>query len=156
MKEITGVSSMAVAIVASIGSIRYGIKGYGVEPFIPYLIIGGIIGALAGNKINTGLNNNALKKIFSIVLFITALRMNYIISTTDIAMDNMFIFIAIGFASGILAGLLGLGGGVVRIPGLLIFIFCSDNFIFLLKFFHIISSVNSGAEAIPINPFIFL
>ncbi len=121
MKEITGVSSMAVAIVASIGSIRYGVKGYGVEPFIPYLIVGGILGALAGNRINTGLNNKALKKIFSIVLFMTALRMNYVISTSDIAMDNMLIFIAIGFVSGILAGLLGLGGGVIRIPGLLIF-----------------------------------
>ena len=66
MKEITGVSSMAVAIVATMGSIRYGLKGYGMEPFIPYLIFGGILGALAGNKINTGLNSNALKKIFSI------------------------------------------------------------------------------------------
>ena len=60
MKEITGVSSMAVAIVATIGSIRYGLKGYGMEPFIPYLIFGGILGALAGNKINTGLNSNTL------------------------------------------------------------------------------------------------
>ena len=121
MKEITGVSSMAVAIVATIGSIRYGLKGYGMEPFIPYLIFGGILGALAGNKINTGLNSNALKKIFSIVLFFTAFRMNYIISSADISSNNMSIFILIGFASGILAGLLGLGGGVVRIPGLLIF-----------------------------------
>ena len=38
MKEITGVSSMAVAIVATVGSIRYISEGYGLEAFIPYLI----------------------------------------------------------------------------------------------------------------------
>lgn len=121
MKEITGVSSMAVAIVATVGSIRYSSKGYGLEPFIPYLILGGILGALAGNQINKGLNNNSLKKIFSVVLFVTAIRMNYIIVGTDGSNDSMLIYILIGFASGILAGLLGLGGGVVRIPALLIF-----------------------------------
>ena len=47
--------------------------------------------------------------------------MNYVISSADISSNNMFVFILIGFVSGILAGLLGLGGGVVRIPGLLIF-----------------------------------
>ena len=120
MKEIAGVSSMAVAIVATVGSIRYGSKGYGLEPFIPHLIIGGILGALAGNQINKKLNNKSLKKIFSIVLFITAIRMNYIVDVSDVSNDNMYIYIMVGFGSGILAGLLGLGGGVVRIPALLI------------------------------------
>ena len=117
---ITGVSSMAVAIVATVGSIRYGSKGYGLEPFIPHLIIGGILGALAGNQINKKLNNKSLKKIFSIVLFITAIRMNYIVDVSDVSNDNMYIYIMVGFGSGILAGLLGLGGGVVRVPALLI------------------------------------
>ena len=120
MKEITGVSSMAVAIVATVGSIRYGSKGYGLEPFMPHLIIGGILGALAGNQINKKLNNKSLKKIFSIVLFITAIRMNSIVDVSDVSNDNMYIYIMVGFGSGILAGLLGLGGGVVRIPALLI------------------------------------
>ena len=120
MKEIAGVSSMAVAIVATVGSIRYGSKGYGLEPFMPHLIIGGILGALAGNQINKKLNNKSLKKIFSIVLFITAIRMNYIVDVSDVSNDNMYIYIMVGFGSGILAGLLGLGGGVVRIPALLI------------------------------------
>ena len=120
MKEIAGVSSMAVAIVATVGSIRYGSKGYGLEPFIPHLIIGGILGALAGNQINKKLNNKSLKKIFSIVLFITAIRMNYIVDVSDVSNDNMYIYIMVGFGSGILAGLLGLGGGVVRVPALLI------------------------------------
>ena len=120
MKEIAGVSSMAVAIVATVGSIRYGSKGYGLEPFIPHLIIGGILGALAGNQINKKLNNKSLKKIFSIVLFITAIRMNYIVDVSAVSNDNMYIYIMVGFGSGILAGLLGLGGGVVRVPALLI------------------------------------
>ena len=111
---------MAVAIVATVGSIRYGSKGYGLEPFIPHLIIGGILGALAGNQINKKLNNKSLKKIFSIVLFITAIRMNYIVDVSDVSNDNMYIYIMVGFGSGILAGLLGLGGGVVRVPALLI------------------------------------
>jgi len=121
MKEITGVSSMAVAIVATVGSIRYSLRGYGLEPFIPYLIGGGILGALAGNQINKGLNSNSLIKIFSIVLFITAIRMNYIVVGSDVSNNSMLVYILIGFVSGILAGLLGLGGGVVRIPSLLIF-----------------------------------
>jgi len=121
MKEITGVSSMAVAIVATVGSIRYISEGYGLEAFIPYLIAGGILGAIAGNQINKGLDNSSLKKIFSIVLLATAIRMNFIVQGSGIASDNMLIYIVIGFVSGILAGLLGLGGGVVRIPALLIF-----------------------------------
>jgi len=121
MKEITGVSSMAVAIVATAGSIRYSSKGYGIEPFIPYLIIGGVLGAIAGNQINKQLSNKSLNKIFSIVLFVSAIRMNYLVDSNNVANDNMYIYIVIGFVSGILAGLLGLGGGVVRIPALLIF-----------------------------------
>ena len=91
------------------------------EPFIPYLIVGGILGALAGNQINKKLNNKSLKKIFSIVLLVSAIRMNYIVDGSNVSNDNMYIYIIIGFVSGILAGLLGLGGGVVRIPALLIF-----------------------------------
>lgn len=121
MKEITGVSSMAVAIVATVGSIRYSSEGYGLGPFIPYLIVGGILGALVGNRLNKGLDSNSLKKIFSIVLLITAVRMNYIVVGNEISNDNMLIYVLIGFVSGILAGLLGLGGGVVRIPALLLF-----------------------------------
>ena len=121
MKEITGVSSMAVAIVATVGSIRYSSEGYGLGPFIPYLIVGGILGALVGNRLNKGLDSNSLKKIFSIVLLITAVRMNYIVAGNEISNDNMLIYVLIGFVSGILAGLLGLGGGVVRIPALLLF-----------------------------------
>ena len=121
MKEITGVSSMAVAIVATVGSIRYSSEGYGLGPFIPYLIVGGILGALVGNRLNKGLDSNSLKKIFSIVLLITAIRMNYIVVGNEISNDNMLIYVLIGFVSGILAGLLGLGGGVIRIPGLLLF-----------------------------------
>ena len=120
MKEITGVSSMAVAIVATVGSLRYGSRGYGLEPFIPYLIIGGILGALAGNQISKKLDNKSLKKIFSIVLLITAIRMNFIVDGSYIPNDYMYIYIIIGFISGILAGVLGLGGGVVRVPALLI------------------------------------
>ncbi len=121
MKEITGVSSMAVAIVATVGSIRYSSEGYGLGPFIPYLIVGGILGALVGNRLNKGLDSNSLKKIFSIVLLITSVRMNYIVVGNEISNDNMLIYVLIGFVSGILAGLLGLGGGVVRIPALLLF-----------------------------------
>ena len=121
MKDITGVSSMAVAIVATVGSIRYSSEGYGLGPFIPYLIVGGILGALVGNRLNKGLDSNSLKKIFSIVLLITAIRMNFIVVGNEISNDNMLTYVLIGFVSGILAGLLGLGGGVVRIPGLLLF-----------------------------------
>ena len=85
------------------------------------IIVGGIIGGYFGSKLTAKINTPLLKKLFSILLIVSAYRI--IFSTTVIATyeDNMILYFLIGFVSGIGSGLLGIGGGIIRIPMLIFF-----------------------------------
>ena len=124
-KTNTGVSSLAVVFVASGSSITYIFNDFSSGTNLVFeiliIIIGGIIGGYFGSKLTAKTNTQLLKKLFSILLIASAYRI--IFSTTVIATyeDNMILYFLIGFVSGIGSGLLGIGGGIIRIPMLIFF-----------------------------------
>ena len=124
-KTNTGVSSLAVVFVATGSSITYifndFLRGTNLVFEILIIIVGGIIGGYFGSKLTAKINTPLLKKLFSILLIVSAYRI--IFSTTVIATyeDNMILYFLIGFVSGIGSGLLGIGGGIIRIPMLIFF-----------------------------------
>lgn len=89
-----------------------------------WLSIGALAGALYGTKWIHFMPRRVLGYMFVVVLVVTAVRL--FIPMTSTGRDPLDVatavaLIAIGFATGVLAGLLGIGGGVVMVPAMVVF-----------------------------------
>lgn len=89
-----------------------------------WLSIGALGGAVLGTRWIHVLPRHVLGYMFSVVLIITAIRLFIPMNATGRdALDVVaaIALIVIGFATGVLAGLLGIGGGVVMVPAMVVF-----------------------------------
>ena len=124
-KTNTGISSLAVVFVASASSLTYIFNDFnrGANLILATLVIisGGIVGGYLGSKLTPRINTKVLVRIFSLLLIATAYRMIFSTSVNAIYENNLFLYFLVGFVSGIGSGLLGIGGGIIRIPMLILF-----------------------------------
>ncbi len=119
-------TSLGTAVPISIsGLIGFAIAGKVDWPVSVPIIIGGAIGAVVGTRFLRQISSRKLRIAFALVLVATAARLAVQIPQThgrgpfDLAL-GLGLF-ALGLGSGVLAGLMGVGGGVVIVPALLIF-----------------------------------
>ena len=88
-----------------------------------WLSIGAIGGATYGTKLIHVLPRKTLGYLFAAILVVTAVRL-YIPTHADgrdvIGFITAVALIAVGFGTGVLAGLLGIGGGVVMVPAMIV------------------------------------
>jgi len=88
-----------------------------------WLAVGAVMGAVYGTKLIHVLPRRALGYLFATVLFATAVRL-YIPTDADGRNEIMWVaavaLVIIGFVTGVLAGLLGIGGGVVMVPVMIV------------------------------------
>ena len=117
----TGISSMAVVFVATTSSVIYISNGQTFSIYILYLIIGGIIGGYLGSKLTFSLETKTLQRIFAVLLLVVSYRMIFSTGFSSKYEENIVLYLLIGIFSGVLSGLLGIGGGIVRIPLLIFF-----------------------------------
>ncbi len=124
-KTNTGISSLAVVFVASASSLTYIFndfnKGSNLVLATLVIISGGVVGGYLGSKLTPRINTKVLVRIFSLLLIATAYRMIFSTSVNAIYENNLFLYFLVGFVSGIGSGLLGIGGGIIRIPMLILF-----------------------------------
>ncbi|MDA3012919.1 MAG: sulfite exporter TauE/SafE family protein [Actinomycetota bacterium] len=124
-KTNTGISSMAVVLVGTASATAYLLndfsKGQNFITEIVIMIIAGILGSYFGSKLTFKINTKLLKRIFSVLLIFSGYRMIFANQVESITGDILILFFVIGFISGIGSGLLGIGGGIIRIPLLVLF-----------------------------------
>jgi uncharacterized protein len=88
-----------------------------------WLAIGAVMGAVYGTKLIHVLPRKTLGYLFATVLFATAVRL-YIPTDAEGRSEILWVaavaLILIGFVTGVLAGLLGIGGGVVMVPVMIV------------------------------------
>ena len=87
------------------------------------LAIGAILGAIYGTKLLVTINKKTLAYSFSAILVASAIRLFLTPgSSVEHALTfwSVVLLFAIGVVSGVLAGLLGVGGGVVMVPAMMI------------------------------------
>jgi uncharacterized membrane protein YfcA len=98
-------------------------------PAVALLIAGGYLGARVGFALSRRIHTLWLKRIFAVVLVISAVRiLGLDVRTSDevaagfgnLSLVTASVVLLIGFSGGIVAPLLGVGGGLVVIPALLI------------------------------------
>lgn len=114
-------SLAAIVLIALAGAISFGVSGeLGVELGL-IIGVGGILGSIIGATVMDRASPKALTIVFSIVLFVAAIRM---ISGADAlpgseefgGLAQLLIGLGIGVTAGFFAGLAGIGGGVVIVP----------------------------------------
>lgn len=123
-------SLLAITPVAVIGAASYAIGG--VFAWLPaiFVAIGGIAGAQLGAWMLRRINVTVLR--WGFIAFIVASGVLLVIqlpnrdSALDITITTALLLVALGLAMGISAGLFGIGGGVIVIPVVVLFLGQSD------------------------------
>ena len=117
----TGISSLAIVFVASASAVSYIVNGIEISSYVLYLIIGAVIGGYLGSTISEFITSKNLQRMFSVLLLFAAYRMYFGTNFSSRFEENILLYILIGILSGMGSGLLGIGGGIIRIPLLIFF-----------------------------------
>ena len=119
-----GTSLLAIMPIAAAGVIGFGFHGSINIGYAFFLGIGSIVGAVLGTKLLSSISNEWLARIFSAILIITAiwLFVDIPVSSEELALTpaTVILLIAVGVLAGGIAGLLGVGGGIIVVPVLIL------------------------------------
>ncbi len=118
-----GTSLAAVLPISAASMITYWAHDNIDWPVALFLAIGAVAGAVLGTRLLSVLPYRTLGIAFSVVLILSAIRL--FIPTdgdgrADLTVLTAIALIVIGLATGILAGLLGVGGGIIMVPAMIV------------------------------------
>jgi len=124
-KLASGTSLAAVLPIAISGVVGYQIDHKIDWPVAVLISIGAIVGAQLGAKFLHQLPTHIITILFIFFLLISAVRLFFpnpeAAGRIDLTVFSVIAFIALGVFSGILAGLLGVGGGIIMVPAMILF-----------------------------------
>ncbi len=120
-REATG-TSMAAIIVIALFAVIFQAAAYGnVDPGKAAIVgIPGIGGAVAGTALQQRLPQRAISLLFAALLLVVAVQL--IAPPFDEGTRSVVAAAILGFAGGMVGGLLGVGGGILFVPALAIFL----------------------------------
>lgn len=127
-----GTSLAAIVPTATVGVITYALHDPNSVAWIPALILAG--GAVVGAQIGTWLlprtSQRILRWSFVGFLLVVIVSLFVVIPSRDAVLEVNLVtisgLIGVGLVTGILAGLLGVGGGVIVVPALMLLFGASD------------------------------
>ena len=117
-----GTSLGAIILISATGTIGYGTEGEVQWAAAAAMVAGGLVGTIAGTSLLQRVSQPKLQAGFAFLLVATAIRM--LISTPDAAEVPSLSgwtalgYVVLGFTAGLLAGLMGVGGGIITVPAL--------------------------------------
>jgi hypothetical protein len=119
-----GTSLLAIMPIAAAGVIGFAVHGSVDLTYALFLGVGSIFGAVVGTKLLHSISNVWLARIFSLLLIITAiwLFIDTPLNSGELTLSPVraITLILLGILVGGIAGLLGVGGGIVLVPVLII------------------------------------
>lgn len=118
-----GTSLAAVLPISAASLLSYWLHDNVDWPVSLYLVIGAVGGAVLGTRLLNVLPHRTLGIAFALMLVVSAIRL--FIPTDadgrgDVTVAMAIALVAIGIATGVLAGLLGVGGGIVMVPAMIV------------------------------------
>lgn len=129
-RRAAGTSVAAILPAAVVGFISYAIQG-NVDWAAAILLAAGIIvGAQVGSKLLSELPIQFLRWMFAAFILVVIVSLWIFVPTRDQVIDLDFWtgsgLVLTGFVTGVLSGLLGVGGGIIVVPVLMFFFGASD------------------------------
>lgn len=125
-----GTSLAAVVPISVVGATTYLIGGNVDLGVAGLLMIGTVVGAIWGVKLLGWLSEAWLRWLFIAFMILVAVRMFFDVPDRDASVELTgwlaLILIGLGLLTGVLSGLLGVGGGVFMVPVLILFLELSD------------------------------
>ena len=129
-KLAAGTSVAAILPTAAVGATTYALQGSVDWVAAVCLALGMIIGAQVGSMLLAKLPVNAIQWSFMVFLAVVIVSMWFIVPQRDDEIQLGFwpvaMLVVTGLITGILSGLLGVGGGIVVVPVLMMFFGASD------------------------------
>ncbi len=125
-----GTSLAAIVPTATVGVISYAIHGS--VAWVPGLILaaGSVVGAQIGTRLLPRVSQTVLRWLFVGFLVVVIVSLFLVIPSRDAEFEvqllNGLALVATGVITGILAGLIGVGGGVIVVPVLMLAFGTSD------------------------------
>ena len=121
----TASSLAAVLLIAVAGAVAFAAAGAVDIPTGIFLGLGGLLGSTLGAHWMNRLSGAALARIFGAVLLVAGIRMTFGGGVGGTALDilplvSLALVLLIGVLTGILAGLAGVGGGIIMIPAMVL------------------------------------
>lgn len=131
-KRATATSLIGVAPIAIVGTIAYATEGH-IDWLVSLLLaIGMVAGGVFGSWLLARLPTTLITWIFIVVLVAIAVRMCFVDpvrgAPNPIDPVDVVVLIATGIVVGTLSGLIGVGGGIVIVPTLMVFFGLDDLF----------------------------
>jgi uncharacterized membrane protein YfcA len=111
-------ATLPISIASLLTYLSHGNVDWGVALFIT---IGALAGAIVGTHLLRVIPKNVLVILFVVTVLLTATRLLFGSSDAgeiDITTVTAVVLVLVGFVSGTLAGLLGIGGGVIMVPAM--------------------------------------
>lgn len=125
-----GTSVAAILPTAIVGAISYGVQGNVDWVAGICLAIGIVVGAQVGSLLLQKLPVGAIQWGFMVFLVVVIVSLWFVVPQRDAQIEltalTISMLILTGFITGVLSGVLGVGGGVVVVPVLMFFFSASD------------------------------
>lgn len=125
-----GTSVAAILPAAIVGGIGYAVQGNVDWVAAPLLAVGIVIGAQLGSFLLSRTPTGFLRWMFMVFLLAVAVSLWFVVperdDTIEITVLTGALLVLTGLVTGVLSGLLGVGGGVVVVPILMFFFGASD------------------------------
>lgn len=125
-----GTSVLAILPTAAVGATTYALQGHVDWIAAICLALGMIIGAQVGAYLLHKLSVDVVQWAFMVFLAAIIVTLWFVVPSRDANIDMTFWTVALlvvtGFITGILSGILGVGGGVVVVPVLMFFFGAND------------------------------
>jgi uncharacterized membrane protein YfcA len=131
-KLASGTSGASIIVTAAVGVISYALHGE-VDWIAGILLaVGGIVGAQLGAHLLHVIRENIVRWIFVVFLACMVVMMFLVVpergATVDMHVGTALALVALGIVTGILSGLIGVGGGVIVVPAMM-FLFGSSDLV---------------------------
>ncbi len=137
-KRAHGTSLMCVLMLAASGLIVYAKNGSVDLPFAMVVAVGGVLGALIGARVACVMKNKLLRQVFAVFVLTVGcymiLKGTGILAVppggTEVSLDTtgqIATAVGIGLGTGFMSALLGVGGGMVMIPAMVLILGISQK-----------------------------